>query len=390
MPETSIQDPSTLSGCLLLVTSRAEPYWRDIPDILALPTGAGFHFRYDLGIVPRGVLADIRKLKGRVGCLVYLDSPVPPPGGQDSFEYLPLRACEVVDAKVVGSYVRVDFVLRELVTSSTRELSGPNPNSTAILALISQAKCKVGFDGHYLIDTKGSPFPTDDSLENWTNVIKELERFPTHHPPKPTVFLWTQWTGTSGDDRIGRFKRKLGIGNPPSFDKNGRLMMRSGEVYRLHVVQFVPSNDADGREVLLDQTKFPITLKLATDGMVIRTIVSTTVVRGAYDDGYLDVGCAPVTASTYSFIRLGLESDSHYFHLPLLRFDDAEVKGSRRIPATAALVGALFVVGAFVSPILSALASHGVHTSQDWAPWITGSLQGLAGLIVVFLSSWLK
>jgi len=232
------------------------------------------------------------------------------------------------------------------------------------------------------------PLETDASLQNWTRIVRELARFSTFTGSNPTVFLVAEWRQRRKAISLPFSKSSKGNSPPSSrvYDSEGYPNFRGGSHYWLHLIQYIPSEDASGREIGIDRAKFPVHLKLETDESVIRPSVRETVIRGRYDDAFLSVRCEPVSRTTYGFVQLA--ADSQYFNVPSVRFHEVKVLKTAKLWASAVSSGGLFAAGVWVPPLLEALRSRGVEVDPGLASVITSLSLAAAGVLIVFVSAW--
>ena len=371
---------------LLLVSSNADPYWRDIPEIMARENGAGFHFRYRDEWVPKGIFANPSQLQNRVAYIVHLDGPKP------EFEYIPIRRATVTEASNFGEHLRIEFRVDGFVEYPEHALrnGSRNPYADRILEAIKAADGRTGFNGDFLILCRMEPLPISANRGNWTRIVRELVRFPTFRDgtvaasakvadgssdkfdQHPTIFLYGWWhsKGEFSLDSITGHAIDSDDRRPEVYDQFGRLVVRGGQTYFLRVLQYLPSTDILGTKTAPDSSKFPVKLDIESDENILNPVIATTMVRGKYDDSYVSIRCDPLVSASETFIQL--RSDSSYFNLPTLRFHRVVVKASRRLPAFGTLIVLLFVASAFVPPVLTAM------------------FQGAAAVLLVILRTWVR
>ena len=375
------EKPAKDESVVLLITSKHPPYWKDVPEILAREAGASFHFRYRSKWI-KDAFQEHSELRQKKGYVVHLD------GADDKFEYIPIREVLIFDTQNFGEHLRVDFVLKDLVRYAPRTQDGKSQHAVRISEAIRAAGKREGFTGDFIVTCNMKQLETDSGLQNWTQIVHELARFPTFNRPKPTVFLVAEWRQRT--KTVSRPFRKssdgVSIQSPAAYDSEGRPEFRGGRHYWLHLIEYTPSEDASGNETGIDRAKFPITLKLETDESIIKPSVKETVIRGMYDDAYLSIRCEPVPRTTYGFVQLA--SDSEYFNVPSLRFYEVKVLRAAKLWASTISSGVLFAAGAWVPALLNLLRSWGVGVDPGLASILTSLSLAAAGVLIVFVSAW--
>lgn len=372
----------------LLVGSLNDPYWKNFPEAMSLETGSAFHVRYRKEHIPANIWSNLSQLTGIDAYYVHLNKAPQlerdlNQRSEDDFEYLPVRKCRIITAEDRGDYARIEVVLGDFVHHEVRTAEGVNPYHELIIKAFGKAKCTTGLNGKFIVVTSLVPFgttprdPTPECLRNWTRVVKELARFPTFYGSEPTIFLWTDWIRDAPGNRR------------PAHDGRGRLILEGGGTYRLHVVEYIPTQDATGKDLemprRLNPPPFPFDLSLQTDGRVLKVVIPSMAVRGKYDDAFLMVRCAPVARQSYSFVNL--RSNTKQFFVPSARRDEIVVTRSIQLYSWAGLAAFAFVFGAVVSPVFGWLSAHGLTGVTTLAPYVTAAFEGIGATILAFVAA---
>ena len=381
---------------VLLVSSNHPPYWRDIPEILARESGAGFHFRYREKWVPKEISDDPDSLIDQDALILHLDGPA------NDYEYVPIRHAQIFNTERFGEHIRVEFRLKEFVG-----YPGSDQDILDFRARIDEAvkeanrrrrrnnqvSLDLGYEGHFVLPCRMVPFESSRGRRNWSLIVRQLARFQTFDHTSadqypPTIFLYAslrrRW-------RIVPNLRRILLLPPKDlaaldYDHAGRLMLKSGRRYYLHLLQYVPSIDINDRELEIDAEEFPVKLKLESDEEVIRPTIAETTIRGKYDDSYLAFECQPRSRTTRSFLQLNADSD--YFNVPNIRFHDIIVERSWTLWVQSALVVFLFLMAGLFPVIVAWLEGLGLSIPVQIGaliPLLPGILLSLAGLLLVFL-----
>jgi hypothetical protein len=165
----------------------------------------------------------------------------------------------------------------------------------------------VGHAGHLVfpitnIDVKLSTKEVDDD-HNWANMVKEVVRSKIF---SESVFL--------------RFHALVEDESGAALTmKDGQFLMRSGRVYRMDIVQYLPMVDGEGTTIERPRTIDLGKIELETMEMHIDALEDELEVVGRYDDHTFFFVARRVTEKTYSRMAVvGKGADS--FYIPSLVF----------------------------------------------------------------------
>lgn len=362
------QDTST---SFLLVCGSTQPYVQFIPELLALPKGTNYHFRFREPWLPNDVWSNPSQLVGHHGYVVHLNQAE----GRD--EYLPIMRVWISSAIKLGEHVRIDFTVEELVQCKPRNTPGPNAQASRILGMYREASAPTGPRGHFVVRVRPDSFCLQNDDANWVNIARELCRFPTFIQStgtNPTIFLRSSWTLA---------ERTLPGRKGRMFDPGGHLQLDAGKSYRLRLLQYIPAQDANQRELQVDQSRLPVTLALDTDDDIVHSSVSSVEIRGKYDDVSLDVRCRPSVSASLTMVQV--KSDAKGFVIPRVRFDNVEVKKSPHIWMAAGGAALMLMVGSLGAGIASV-----AHLSVGWGNVISAIASGLAAVVIVVVGATWK
>src|SRR5439155_16602982 len=111
----------------LLVTSTT--YRKDVLNLLCLPEGFEYRFRYRARWVDPGVFRNPSVLKGMKSVVIYFHGSAT----EQPREFVPIREVEIEDTEILGDILYIRFCTGKFYDHSSRNGSPhPNPKSVAI------------------------------------------------------------------------------------------------------------------------------------------------------------------------------------------------------------------------------------------------------------------
>jgi hypothetical protein len=280
-----------------LINSDSRPYWMDTVDLLFAPEGYDYSSRYQWKWVNEGV--DPRGLKGQRALLIFLGTSK----GEDY--YLPLREAIVTEVSDHGPFVVIRYRLGRFVdlTSSPHDYS--IQFDLQLRRMMDAGNVAVGHAGHLVfplqnIDVRFSTKEVDDD-HNWANMVNEVVRSKIF---SESVFL--------------RFHRLVEDESGEALTmKEGQFLLKSGRVYRMDIVQYLPTLDGGNNSIERSRTTDLGKIELETMEIHMDALENELEVVGRYDDHTFFFVAKRVTDKTYSRIAvLGKGADS--FYIPLL------------------------------------------------------------------------
>jgi hypothetical protein len=254
-----------------LVNSDAQPYWMDIADMLFAPDGYDYSSRYRW----RWVHDDIepQKLKGKRALLVFLGE------SQGQSYYLPLREALITDISDHGPFVVIRYRLGRFVDLGPSAHQYTVDFDVRLRRGMQSGNIGVGKEGHLVF-----PFAQDDirfssrevdNDHNWTNLVREVARSAVF---KDSVFL--RFDGLVDDESEERLTME-----------EGRFRLRSGRVYKIDIVQYLPEKDGEGRTIAKPKNLDFGSLELETMEMHINSLEEKLDLLGRYDDHTFYIVC---------------------------------------------------------------------------------------------------
>src|SRR5580658_7011937 len=231
---------------ILMVCSKAPPYLEFIAELLALPEGANYHFRYRKRWVPANFWSNPNELYFRDAIILFLgDLGESPP----IVEYVPVRHARITRARKLGEHLRIDFTVGPFAKYHIDTPAGqPNEYSVNLNRVFEQANAanhvQKGYDGEFVVPVTYNFIDMGREPEDWVRVVREVVRFPGFTAPKATIFLSSNWIegapkGPVKESRLdGRHSRYRESDTVKTlFDADGNLVLHADRTYELHITE---------------------------------------------------------------------------------------------------------------------------------------------------------
>jgi hypothetical protein len=282
-----------------LINSDTRPYWMDTVDLLFAPEGYDYSSRYQWKWVNEGV--DPRGLKGQRVLLIFLGT------AQGGEYYLPLREATVSEVSDHGPFVVIRYRLGRFVdlTASSHDFAVRFDRHLRLM--MDAGNMATGHAGQLVlplgnIDIGFSTKEMDDD-HNWANMVKEVVRSKIF---SGSVFL--RFHGLVEDESGAVLTME-----------EGRFLLRSGRVYRMDIVQYLPTLDGENAAIERPRTTDLGKIELETMEMHMDALEDELEVVGRYDDHSFFFVVKRVTEKTYSRMAVvGKGADK--FYIPSLVF----------------------------------------------------------------------
>jgi hypothetical protein len=271
----------------------------DTVELLFAPEGYDYSSRYQWKWVNEGV--DPRRLKGQRVLLIFLGTS---PGGD---YYLPLREATVTEVSDHGPFVVIRYRLGRFVDLTTSSHDFAVRFDGQLHLIMEARKVPSGHAGQLVfplgnIDIQFSTKEVDDD-HNWANIVKEVARSKIF---SGSVFL--RFHGLVEDESGAVLAMK-----------EGQFLLRSSRVYRMDIVQYLPTLDGENSPIERPRTTDLGKIELETMEMHMDALEDELEVVGRYDDHTFFFVAKKVTEKTYSRIAvLGKGADK--FYIPSLVF----------------------------------------------------------------------
>lgn len=354
----STQSQTTPNQILYLFTSTAAPYHDDTADLLELPGGLMYRFRYHQKYLPTNVKEKIQNNTYSKNVLLVhaiTDNTVTPPG---VLEYFPIREAEILKIKNLGDFFYFEFKLGDWVHYNSYTKDSQNPHHNTIVNKMppeqkTQFPCTVILGEHHNLSTLKENLTDDyensDSIKSWSNLVSYLMDTDSH---KNTIFLkLLSVEKIDNVDKSTKLEPKE-LGNNLfgfEFDKD--------VTYRIEVLQRTVNNP---------DPKFD--LEISTKPGEILILEKTAKVQGKYDILHFLVSAERLERTRRSFFILQPEkisknsqNNDEKYTISKSRYDvKINVGSTRKYVSFIVLVTGLIISGTavqWVPPELSSLVS---------------------------------
>jgi hypothetical protein len=308
MNETAKRSPRST---VLLLTSTAQPYQRDALDLVFLPSNTSYRFRYDKKWLSSDLMSadgEISKqkalgLKGKEAIIVHI--LIEQERGIENenrdykvLEYLPLRKAVISQVKIIGRFLRLEFILGDWIAYEMEHEKGVNEHHGFFKKQIAASSdmlsglvfTRTGIEINTIADKVTDPH--NAALSNWNLIAGHVSRFASHDKELKKCPVMLKLIGVQ-DVEGESIVRPTNIGQGIyGFE------LISGKSYFFDIAEYC------------DEGIAPFELALKTDEKCITPTIGTVEVRGKYDVLRLMINCSVVDDDRLSMIRfepIGLE-----------------------------------------------------------------------------------
>jgi len=367
-----MQDAQKGNEKVFLLTSTAFPYIRDALDLLFLPSGVHYRFRYRRAWVPQEFLTKegAKKLNGTNAIIVHIHTKKESEEAYKIHEFIPLREAKIDEVKMLGEFLWIRFVLGNWVHYHDATKAGKlneyhEPTKKRVPKDYREYVSKIIFfvDNFDVETVPDDPTGENESIiKNWTQIATHIGNLEPHKDSIFTKILFIQDMNT---------KESI---SPTSFDGHiTGYQLRGGRVYSIDIAQYYP-----GKEKIT-----PFNLNLITSGDV-TPIKGEAEVKGKYDilNFILDCRSTEKTLNTFMAFRV-MQRTEYMISEP---FFNLRIKGAWR---TVALSLVLFGIGVILTNIstqlVEILAGKPVDVATVGAA-VIGTISSTLGLFLLHKS----
>jgi hypothetical protein len=249
----------------VLVSSDGEPYWKDCIDILLVPNGYEYHFRYQKKWLERGITAE--ELNGKRALIVaQLREMV---GGIPL--YVPLRYCQITQSVDRGAFVAITFTLGSFVSLGADPHTSAKEFDKNLRDQLGSRIIDNGLGGPFAFRVSGLRIESSKGTridDDWISLVRAVALSERYHK---TVFL-----GLRG---LEDTSSKQGI----DYSK-GVFEIKAGSTYMFRLAQYMPDTDASGATIKRGKLTDFGCISLGISGGDMRLLTPSQDIRGKYDD----------------------------------------------------------------------------------------------------------
>jgi hypothetical protein len=255
---------------LVLVTSTRWPYLRDILDIMFLPSGMSYRFRYSPEYVSQAILENPLKLRNRKGYVIHANTTKRPEKFDEVHELLPIREITIRHVKQYGEFIWIHFELGNWVLYSDGE-ARPNEHHLSVRNATPEESRDLlrltlyeapGLTMRTLADDCSGV--SEEVIRNWMRIVKGMKEFQGHREYRPDYLKLACIRDAKCENSV----------TPTLISEfESGYAFRSGNDYRVEIVQFNLFGPPDE----------PYPLRLSVDHKRVVPLVTEATILGRYD-----------------------------------------------------------------------------------------------------------
>jgi hypothetical protein len=297
------------SKVLFLLSSTNDPYIRDVLDLLFLPSGIEYRFRYHRQWVPDEFQKKekLMSFSGAEGFVVHIDTKKHHEdlhhGEPDTYEireFIPIRKVRIREAKFFGAFVWVSFTLGDWVHfreeartdvpnehHETFRRASPPESQSQVTKIFYEVE-------HFKVETIPDDFSGESAemISNWFRIVSHVSKLEAHKD-KQSIFMKLWRIAESGTAYVEPAELPGGFTG---------YFLNSGKHYFVDVMQFFPYRSLE--------TPFQFTVR--TDSKVVRELKPADTVQGKYDLLRMIIQCEHIDRDENSFMHfLAPDQDEH-------------------------------------------------------------------------------
>jgi len=357
---------------VFLLTSTAFPYIKDALDLLFLPSGVHYRFRYRRAWVPPEFLTKegAKKLNGTKAIIVHIHTKKESEEAYKILEYIPLREAKIDEVKVLGEFLWIGFVLGDWVhyhnATKAEELNEYHESFKRRVPKDYREYVSkiIFFVDNFDIETVPDD-PTgenEDIIKNWTQMATHIGNLEPHKDSIFTKILSIQDMNT---------RESI---SPTLFDEHiTGYQLRGGRVYSIDVAQYYP-----GKEKIT-----PFDLNLITSG-AIRPIKGEAEIKGKYDilNFIFDCRSTEKTLNTFMAFRV-VQRTEYMISEP---FFNLRIKGAwRKVASSLVMFGIGVILTNISAQLVEIMAGKPVNVAVVSAA-VIGTISSTLGLFLLHKS----
>jgi hypothetical protein len=286
---------------LYLLSSTAEPYIKDILDILALPSGFNYRFRYQFRWLTSEfqLQEQLDRLKNREVLIVHIvTEPIEGEVGKRYriLEYIPIRKAFIIETKIMAGFVNFEFKLGDYVKFDKpfdKIKETKNPFSDQIKSKIplefreyvkNLAVLAPQINVQWLSDTITKP--NDEVVVSWFNLVSYIGRL------KPYKELGAVFTKLLEITNVNT--NKTIVSEEIAEELHG-FRLNSANAYRIRILQ---------RYLNAEKVDPIFKLEITCNSKDINTIKNQALIQGGYDVLDFIISVPDVVSSRETFLYI--------------------------------------------------------------------------------------
>lgn len=275
---------------IFLLTSTTFPYIKDALDLLFLPSGVHYRFRYKKKWLPNEFLTKegAQRLQGKRAIIIHINTRKENKQVYRILEFIPIREAKIDSVRVLGEFLWVRFTLGDWIYYHKATRSGElNEFHELLKRQVPEDSRKfvkkiMFFVKKFRIETipDDPSGQNDEVIKNWTLIASHIGKLDAHQNSIFTKIL-----------SIKDMNTRESI-SPMSLDTHiTGYQLKAGRVYSIYVAQYYPGE----KEI----TPFNLNLVAST---AMAPIKGEAEIKGKYDLLHFIVNCTSSTKTANTFM----------------------------------------------------------------------------------------
>ena len=301
---------------LVMLTSTRDPYINDILDLLFLPSGSVYRFRYRQKWLPEHfrnpeIVDEINDIE----CLlVHIDVGPQTNGNYPLREFIPVRKSKILEVKYLEEILWISFELGDWIKYEKNNENGVNEHHDAIKKITPNgSKEKVGdilyiveqLDLKYISDT----YDDDNShmIQNWFRIVDHIKKLLDHKRLKSIFLKLISIKNLNSGDILKPIRINKVVLNKKIISE---YEYKSDSEYLIELLQYYPNSDIT-----------PFLYKLNLDDKKFIGLKVNEKIQGRYDVLRFIFKTIKSDKDAYSylqFIKNGNNSKNHIISEPFM------------------------------------------------------------------------
>ena len=295
---------------LILITSTQKPYIKDSLDLLFLPSGVEFRFRYRQKWLPDDFknIEYLNTLKNKKALLVHIQS-IKINGKYVINEFIPIRLAKVYNIKFYGEILWISFILDKWVRYEERDYYiGKNKLHDYMKTITPLNSRDYVGDILYIVNNLNLDYIEDDienneelTIKYWFNIVKEIMKLQEHIKLNSIFIKLISIT----DLKCNTFLYPFNLLNQDNLNIPFTYELKSNTEYMIELIQYYPKGTID--------KSFYYSINV--DDKNIITLKERGIIQGRYDVLRYIIKTPKLTSNIYTYLKFSQENTSDKFTL---------------------------------------------------------------------------
>lgn len=284
---------------VLLFTSTEPPYIKDVLDILFLPSGCDYRFRYGNTWIPEEYksIEELKKLKDKTGYIIHIHI-TKDETGYLLLEFIPVRKVIIKNVKYFDEFLWVSFELSDWIVFTSKE----DDRNKIIEAMPDEYRkylTKLIIPSKIYRPNTIEEDTTDDVITNWFKIVNTISSLEPHKDSNSIFLKMLRITDVKGVNQIKPTRTNYGQSDwLYDTEKHSIFEFKPNNDYKFEVLQFHPYGPI----------KKPITLALQYDKEKVTPLKESSIIQGKYDVLQYSFRTSSSLSSMLSYLKLVVEN----------------------------------------------------------------------------------